>query len=181
MASDTQAPTHEPSASHSETYPAPWTGYGASPREMPLTGYAALLGAWVGIFGTAAGAAAARRGLPDRIGAGDIVLLGVATHKIGRIITRDWVTAPVRAPFTEFTESVGGGEVQERSRGEGLTRAVGDLLTCPWCIAPWVAGSLYTLFLANPRAARLAAAMFSSVAISDTLQHAWGALSKRNS
>ena len=62
------------------------------------------------------------------------------------------------------------------SPGEGLTRAVGDLLTCPWCIAPWVAGTLYTIFLVNPPAARLVAAAFSSVALSDALQHAYSAL-----
>ena len=102
----------------------------------------------------------------------DIVMLGVATHKIGRIITKDWVTSPLRAPFVEYTESAGSGEVKERSRGHGLQRATGDLLTCPWCIAPWVAGTLYSLFLMNPRAARIVAAGFTSVAVSDFLQHA---------
>jgi len=58
-------------------------------------------------------------------------------------------------------------------------RAVGDLLTCPWCIAPWVAGSLYTMFLVKPQAARLVAAVFSSVAVSDVLQHAYSAASKK--
>ena len=157
-------------------YPGPWTGYGASPREMPLTGYAALLAAYAGLFGTAVSVAASRRGLPERIAAGDVLLFGVATHKIGRIVTRDWVTSPVRAPFTEYQASVGGGEVTERSRGEGLPRAIGDLLTCPWCIAPWVAGTLYTMFLVKPAAARLVAAAFSSVALSDVLQHAYSAL-----
>jgi hypothetical protein len=102
-------------------------------------------------------------------------MLGIATHKIGRIITRDWVTSPLRAPFVEYVESEGGGEVKERSRGTGIQRAVGDLLTCPWCIAPWVAGTLYSLFVISPRAARLVAAGFTSVAISDFLQHAYGA------
>jgi len=163
----------------SETYAWPWTGYGASPREMPLTGYAALLTAYAGLFGPAVAAAAARRGLPERVAMDDVLLFGVATHKIGRIITKDWVTSPIRAPFTRYEESAGGGEVKERSRGEGLVRAVGDLLTCPWCIAPWVAGSLYTMFLVKPQAARLVAAVFSSVAVSDVLQHAYSAASKK--
>jgi hypothetical protein len=31
-----------------------------------------------------------------------------------------------------------------------------DLLTCPWCIAPWVAATLYTLYMIDPRAKRVA-------------------------
>lgn len=156
------------------TYPWPWTGYSERPQEMPLTGYATLLAAYAGMFGTAL-TIAGRGRLPERIGVADVVLFGVATHKIGRIITKDWVTSPIRAPFTRYEESLGGGEVKEQSRGEGLARAAGDLLTCPWCIAPWVAGALYTMFLARPRAARLVAAGFSSVAVSDVLQHAYSA------
>ena len=152
-----------------------WTGYSDKPDEMPLGGYAALLAAYVGIFGTLFGGLWSRRKgtIP---GAADAVLLGVATHKIGRIITKDWVTSPLRAPFTEYVESAGGGEVKERSRGTGLRRAVGDLVTCPWCIAPWVAGALYAVFVVNPRAARFLAAGFTSVAISDFLRHAHGAV-----
>ncbi len=109
---------------------------------MPLRGYAALLVGYSVIFGTVLGVWA-RRGLPRRVSARDIALLGVATHKVARLVAKDWVTSPIRAPFTEYVESTGGGEVAERARGRGVRRAVGDLLTCPWCLAPWVAGGLY--------------------------------------
>jgi hypothetical protein len=155
-------------------YQWPWSGYSSKPDEMPLAGYATLLGAYAGIFGSLLARVAARSDAPMPRPR-DIAMLGIATHKIGRIITRDWVTSPLRAPFVEYVESEGGGEVKERSRGTGIQRAVGDLLTCPWCIAPWVAGTLYALFVINPRAARLVAAGFTSVTISDFLQHAYGA------
>ena len=151
----------------------PWSGYSRKPAEMPLEGYATLLVAYGAIFGGLLGALSSRADA-SAPRAGDIAMLGIATHKIGRIITKDWVTSPLRAPFVEYIESAGGGEVNERSRGRGLQRAVGDLLTCPWCIAPWVAGTLYSLFLIRPRAARIVAAGFTSVAISDLLQHAYG-------
>lgn len=67
---------------------------------------------------------------------------GVATHWLSRIITKDWVTIPVRAPFTRYRKSLPGGEVLEESRGKGLRRAVDDLPTCQFCIGPWVAGAL---------------------------------------
>jgi hypothetical protein len=153
----------------------PWAGYTDKPDEMPLAGYATLLAAYGGIFGTLFGNLLSRSDVANPHPA-DAVMLGIATHKIGRIITKDWVTSPLRAPFVEYVESAGGGEVKEQSRGTGLRRAVGDLLTCPWCIAPWVAGGLYSLFLIKPRAARLVAAGFTSVAISDFLQHAYAAV-----
>jgi hypothetical protein len=163
-----------------QAYPWPWTGYSDKPDEMPLSGYAALLAAYAAVFGPLWVVLWSRRRRTgaDRPSIADAVLLGIATHKIGRIITKDWVTSPIRAPFTEYVESEGGGEVSERSRGQGLQRAVGDLLTCPWCIAPWVAGALYSAFLINPHAARMLAAGATSVAASDFLQHALNA-SKR--
>jgi hypothetical protein len=156
-------------------YPPPWTGYSDKPQEMPLSGYAGLMGLYVAVFGTLLAIGARSGRLPDRTGATDIVLFGVATHKLGRIITKDWVTSPVRAPFTKYEKSLGGGEVAERSRGGGLRRAVGDLLTCPWCIAPWVASGLYAAFVVQPPATRLVAGVFASVALSDFLQHLYGA------
>jgi hypothetical protein len=108
----------------------------------------------------------------------DTLLFGVATHKIGRILTKDWVTSPLRAPFNQYEKSTGGGEVAERSRGEGLQRATGDLLTCQWCIAPWVAASLYATYLIRPAAARMIAAASTSVAISDFLQHLYSGVKR---
>ncbi len=169
-----QAATTSREAEAGTEYPFPWTGYSDQPDQMPLAGYSTLLGAYVAAFGPLFAVLLSRNAaLP---GPADSILLGVATHKIGRLITRDWVTAPLRAPFTEYVQSKGGGEVEERSRGEGLRRAVGDLLTCPWCIAPWVAGGLYATYLLNRRLARLVAAGFTSVAVSDFLQHAYAAV-----
>lgn len=159
-------------------YPWPWTGYGDNPDEMPLAGYAALLGGYLIIFGPLFSRQWSRRDNFDGATAGDVILFGVATHKLGRIVTKDWVTSPIRAPFTEYVGSTGGGEVKEQARGHGLQRAVGDLLTCPWCIAPWIAGTLYSLFSVNPRSARMLASAFTSVALSDLLQHGYGRIKK---
>ncbi|MDX1584798.1 MAG: DUF1360 domain-containing protein, partial [Thermoanaerobaculia bacterium] len=120
----------------------------------------------------------AEREIPEKVSIRDMVLFGLATHKITLIATKDWVTAPLRAPFTRYEKSLGSGEVAETSRGDGLQRAIGDLLTCPWCSGPWIAGALFTGFLINPKAARLLASMFSSVAVSDWLHHAYGAMKR---
>ena len=63
----------------------------------------------------------------------------MATHKASRLIAKDRVTAPLRAPFTEFDQEGGPGEVEESPRGAGMRRAIGELLVCPFCLAQWIA------------------------------------------
>src|SRR4051794_35485485 len=57
------------------------------------------------------------KGFPERIGAGDLLLAGVATHKLSRVITKDRITGPLRAPFTERQEEGGPAEVEDTPRG----------------------------------------------------------------
>jgi hypothetical protein len=162
-----------PAESLSDAVDRAYRGYGAG-DEMPLGGYTAIMAVFAAAAAALTGAAArkARKrsgALPMRFDAMDLVLLGIGTHKLTRIITKDWVTAPLRAPFTEYKGSVGAGEVQEKSRGHGVRRAVGDLLTCQFCTGPWVAGFLTAGLLLAPRLTRLAAGALVMVTISDWL------------
>src|ERR687885_688224 len=89
-------------------------------EEMPLAGYATLLGVYNAAFAAMLLAAQkSGRDLPEWISYADLLLMGVATHKLSRLITKDFVTSPLRAPFTEYKKSAGAGEVNEKSRGEG--------------------------------------------------------------
>lgn len=125
-------------------------------EEMPLAGYAALLGLYnAGFAAMLVAAKQSGRDLPERVGYADLLVTGVATHKLGRIIAKDFVTSPLRAPFTKYKESAGAGEMNEKSRGRGLRRAVGDLVSYPWRMAPWVAAGLAFGFVFKPRATRL--------------------------
>ncbi len=103
----------------------------------------------------------------------DIVLLGLATHKLTRLMTKDAVTSVWRSPFTSYQGPSGAGEVQESSRGRGLRRAIGDLLSCPFCAGPWAAGGLTSGWLFLPRFTRILAGLLSAVTISDFPQHAY--------
>ncbi|MBA3321703.1 MAG: DUF1360 domain-containing protein [Pyrinomonadaceae bacterium] len=143
-------------------------------EEMPLAGYAKLLGIYHAAFAGLLLLAAKQSGRPspERVGYADLLLLGMATHKLSRIISLDRVTSPLRAPFTEYVEPSGASEVKEKPRGAGMQRAVGDLLTCPWCMGPWVAAALAFGFVFKPRATRLIGGVFAAVTISDFLQHA---------
>lgn len=147
----------------------------------PLGGYAVLMG----VFGASfAGSLAClvRRGheLPPKIGPGDVLMAGIATHKLTRLIAKDKVTSALRAPFTEYQQSSGHGEVEEKARGKGLRRSIGELLTCPFCLGQWVVGAFAVGFVANPRLTRLLAAMWTAQAVSDVAQLGYAAAERRS-
>jgi len=119
-----------------------------------------------------------RKRLPEQIPTQDLALMSVATFKLSRLITKDKVTAAVRAPFTRYQEDAGPAEVSEQARGGGLRRAVGELLACPYCIAQWIATVLVATYVWQPPLARTVASLFAVVTGSDYLQQAWVAVDK---
>jgi hypothetical protein len=137
--------------------------------ERPLGGYAVLLSIYA-VLTAGLAALARRRGSRWQPSAGDLTQLGIATHKLSRLVTKDTVTAVARAPFTTFKEPAGDGEVNEDVRGSGLRHAVGELVTCPFCIAVWVATALAFGLLLAPRVTRIVLAVLCAVASSDYLQ-----------
>jgi Protein of unknown function (DUF1360) len=151
--------------------------YARDDEHRPLVGYAVLTGGFAAAFGAAL--AASRRRLPARIGAGDLVLAGVASHKLARMIAKDKVTSFVRAPFTRFQESSGHGEIEEAARGRGLRLAIGELLICPYCLAHWIAAAFTLGYVRAPRVTRVLAGMFTIHTIADGLQLAYGAVEQR--
>jgi hypothetical protein len=74
--------------------------------------------------------------LPREFGLLDLALLGMATHKLSRIVAKDRITGILRAPFVSCIRSAGAGEVEEEPRGRGFQRGVGHLISCPYCMAP---------------------------------------------
>lgn len=146
---------------------------GGAADELPLGAYAVMMLGFVGTFGSLLVRAGRRRKLPERIGASDIALLGVATHRLTRIVTRDRVTAAVRFPFTRYEGAAGAGEVREQPRGHGLQRAIGGLLTCQFCAAPWTAAALTAALLARPRETRVVASVLAVVTLSDFLHQGY--------
>jgi hypothetical protein len=153
---------------------------GYSTEHRPLAGYAALSAAFGTAFaGSLLGARARGREIPERLGASDIVLAGIATHKVSRLLAKDRVTSFIRAPFTEYQEAAGHGEVEERPRGRGLRLAIGELLVCPYCLGQWVAAAFMAGYVAAPRTTRLLASMWTAEAIADAAQLAYSAAEER--
>lgn len=148
-----------------------FAGYGRS--EEPLLGYGALAAVYAGVFSTLLEAARRASAVPEKIAVSDVGLIGVATFRLSRLITKDKVTSGFRAPFTRFEKPVGSGEVEEDARGTGLQRAIGDMVTCPYCIGLWVATGLTFGLIFAPRPTRLLASILSAVAVSDACNHAY--------
>ena len=145
--------------------------------EAPLGAYTALTTLFgAGVAGLLAWSSSRHR-LPARVSARDTLLIGLATHKVARIIAVDKVTRSVRAPFVEEAPASAGG-TREVARGRGLQKALGQLVTCPYCLAPWVAGAFLAAYTVSPPAARMVATLFATVAVSDAANHAYLALIK---
>jgi hypothetical protein len=144
----------------------------------PLRADLGAMGVYVGLVSAAATAVrASGRQLPERIPFGDAALLTVATFRLARRIAKDPVTAPLRAPFVRFEGTSGHAEVAEEVREHGgVKHAVGELLTCPFCLAQWVGTGFVFGYVTAPRATRLAALTMTMIAGSDVLQFVYDAI-----
>ena len=142
-------------------------------EEQLLAEYAALLGFYVASVAVLTGAAIEQKRFPKRFSLLDLALLGTATHKLSRIIAKDSITGILRAPFVSYIRSAGAGEVEEEPRGRGMQRGIGQLISCPYCMAPWCATALAFGLVFAPRVTQFFAGILASVAASDFLQRAY--------
>jgi hypothetical protein len=155
-------------------------GYAPAGERPPLLSYAAAMAVFNSLFALAL-LLARRNGreLPERVAAADLATIGVATHKLSRLIAKDKVTSPLRAPFAEYEGEGGPSEFEESSRGRGARKAVGELLLCPYCLGLWVVAAFAVGLLFAPRLTRFIAAVFSALALSDFLQIAYKAAEEK--
>jgi hypothetical protein len=149
----------------------------AGDAERPLGSFLGLMSAYTTMLAAAGGFVRWRRiELPERVSVADMALIGVASHKIARLISKDPVTSPLRAPFTKFKGQSGEAEIAEEVVGSGPQKALGELVTCPFCLDQWVATGLLFGLLVAPRVTRLAATLFTTVTAADLLQFGYDAL-----
>ena len=138
----------------------------------PFRGYAVVLGT----FGAAVGGLAAlerSRGRPlERPSALDLALLAGATFKAARVVSRERLGSVVRAPFVEGDEA----NPYAEPAGDGLRRAVGELVTCSRCVGTWAALGLVASRSVAPRAGRVLVTTLAAGAANDFLQAGFVAL-----
>jgi hypothetical protein len=163
-----------------EDVPAAVAGY-AEPGERPPFGpYLAFMSIF-SVLVSAALLLAKRQGreLPDRVGPGQLLLVGTASHKLSRLLSKDKVTSPLRAPFTELEGKGGPAELEESSRGSGVRKAIGELLICPYCLGLWVVAGFSVGLLFAPRVTRFVASLLVALTISDFFQIAYKAAEEK--
>src|ERR687885_2571998 len=100
-----------------------------------------LISIFVGILGTFAGRLVRRE---DRLHlrSFDLLMLGLSTFRMGRMIAFEGVAAPLREPFTETTPDSSGAGQTVVARGRGVRHVLGELVSCPICAGTWVAAGL---------------------------------------
>jgi hypothetical protein len=123
--------------------------------------YLALLGAAIAVW--------TRKGEEAAIPRSELPTLGMATFALSKVVAREKIGTWVREPFVE--------EDAERKprgpRGEGVRRALGELLTCTRCVGAWAALAVVGLRVTSPPAGRLAATVLATSGANDFLQAAF--------
>ncbi len=106
----------------------------------------------------------------------DVVLLILATLRLGRMVAYDRVAEPLRRPFAQTVpDETGAGESVE-PRGEGFQQAIGQLITCPICSGTWIAAILVYGLYAFPSPARIFITIFAAIGGAEMLNGALEAL-----
>ena len=145
-------------------------------EDRPLAGYAGTMSVYAALVVALSVLARSRRRLPpSRLRWGDIALASVATFRLSRLIAKDTVTSPIRAPFTRYEGTSGPSELKEEVRGRGARKAIGELISCPFCLAQWVATFIAFGLVIAPRVTRLVTSVMTVIAAADFLQLAYDA------
>ncbi|HEX6522944.1 MAG TPA: DUF1360 domain-containing protein [Streptosporangiaceae bacterium] len=154
----------------------------AGDENRPLGGYVGTMTVYATLVGGIATLArASGRDIPEGLDLKDVALSAAATHKLSRLLAKDAVTSPLRAPFAEYQGTSGPSELKEEVRGDGAQKAVGELITCPFCTGVWVATGLTAGLIYLPRTTRLAIGTLASLAGADMLQLVYAWLQKESS
>ena len=145
----------------------------ATRNRAPQAPYAAIMGTYfAGLAGAGLLARALGREAPD-LRPIDLAVLGAATFKAARTISRDDVASFIREPFVE------GDEENPVETGD-LRQAIGELVTCSRCVGTWVAAGLTTTQVVAPRFGRLVAWSLAAAGANDFLQAGFVALTRKS-
>lgn len=146
------------------------------PDRPPYEAYAVIAGTFAALLG---GAGALGRALgrdPQCQTALDFVVLGAAAFKASRTLAHDRVARFIREPFVEGEAYEG---QDEEPAGEGMRRAIGELVTCTRCVGTWTAAGLAATQVLAPRFGRLLTWSLAASAANDVLQAGFVALTKK--
>jgi hypothetical protein len=99
----------------------------------------------------------------------DLLMLGLASFRIGRMVAFEGVAAPLREPFTDTRPDGSGAGHTVVASGTGARRVLGELVSCPICLGTWVAAGLVYGLQLMPRPTRLLMAVMSTTGVAELI------------
>ena len=145
----------------------------AETTRPPYASYAALVAAYSSVLAGAGGLARLLGREPYAHTTLDFAVLAAANFKAARTVSRDKIASFVREPFVDGQAHTG---EDETPAGDGLQRAIGELVTCTRCVGTWTAAGLTAAQLVAPRFGRLLTWSLAASAANDFLQASFAAL-----
>ena len=145
----------------------------ASQTTPPYAAYAGIMSAYVGSLATAGAVAKLLDRDSREHSALDLALLGLATFKAARTVSRDGITSFLREPFVAGHANEGAEDPVETG---DLRQALGELVTCSRCIGTWIAAGLAGTEIVAPRFGRLLTWTLATAGANDFLQAGVAAL-----
>ena len=104
------------------------------------------------------------RARTDPIATRELLPIGAATFALAKVVAREKIGTWVRDPFVEVQEG------ERRPRGQGIQRAVGELVTCTRCVGAWSALTVVGLRMLDPPSGRTVTNVLAASAANDWLQ-----------
>jgi hypothetical protein len=116
----------------------------------------------------------------------DLLLLGLSSFRVGRMLAFEGVAAPLREPFTETRDDAYGVAQTVVAEGRGPRRAIGELLSCPICAGTWVSAAMVYGLQLFPGPTRAFMAIVGTTGVAQVLHSltealAWTAQAARKS
>jgi Protein of unknown function (DUF1360) len=142
----------------------------------PYAAYAGIMGTFIGGLAAAGLVARLLDRDPRENSPLDLVVLGAATFKAARTISRDEVTSFLREPFVEGEAHEGG---EDPVPTGDVRQAIGELVTCSRCIGTWVAAGLAATQIIAPQFGRILSWTLAAGGANDWLQAGFAALTNK--
>lgn len=95
----------------------------------------------------------------------ELVMLGLAALRMGRIIAFENVFTPLRKPLVNTVPHAYNGDTTEPRYATGWRHAIGELMSCPICAGSWSALGLMVAWVLVPDATRLLVTVLAAVTI----------------
>jgi hypothetical protein len=128
--------------------------------------YVALSSVFTALF-TAFSLYEHRKAKKDDFTALDLVMLGLASYRTGRMVAYDKVFETERMPFAETVPDPTGAGETVVPKGTGFRYAIGELISCPICVGTWIAAILVFGLTIMPGPTRMFLKIMSGIGLAE--------------